>query len=773
MLKRFAKRVLPASLHSGARSVRWWARFLFAAVVWRVQYLSRGLAFRVLDAWHRMLPPSLRSVAFPTVTSPEISVVIPVHDQYRFTARCLGSIARAAVGRSYEVIVVDDSSTDATPRRLAAVANLVLVENSGERGFVHACNCGAERARGRYVVFLNNDTMVEDGWSDALADTFDQFPRVGAVGAKLVFADGRLQEAGGIVWQDGSAWNYGRWMKPDAPRFSYARQVDYCSAACLMIDRELFERLGGFDVAFAPGYYEDTDLAFRVRAAGYTVHYQPKVRIRHYEGATAGRSLGAGMKQHQVAHRELFASRWQETLAGHRPNGVEPELEKERAVGRRLLLVEPRMIRPDRDSGSLRMFNLILILLDQGYRITLVPDNMLRLEPYVGQLQARGVEVLYAPFVPSVVAHLEEAGELYGIVLLSRLVVGREYVRRVRGYCPEAAVVFDTVDLHFVREEREAAIEDDEEKRLQALETKTHELDVSRRADATLVVSELEKRVLLEEEPSLPVFVVSNIHRQYESKRAYGDRRDILFIGGFEHPPNIDAVKWLLGEILPRARRLGFEGRVWIVGSHPPAAIRSLQSDDVVVTGYVADIAPLFEDCRLSVAPLRYGAGVKGKVNQSMARGLPVVATSMACEGMGVEDEVDVLMADGADDFARAICRLYDDEALWNRLVEGGRSNIERYYSFAQAGAAVTEALEFARQRTGMSPVWTVEQVAAFLKVDATTVSALVEKKAIPFFDLGGEVRFHRPDLQAWVAEQSRADAATSRPEARSVRDVT
>ena len=143
----------------------------------------------------------------------------------------------------------------------------------------------------------------------------EQFPDAGAVGPRLVFADGRLQEAGGIVWQDASAWNYGRFMKPEAPRYSYARRVDYCSAACLMVRAELLRELEGFDEAFAPGYYEDTDLCFRLRKAGKAVYYQPGVTVAHYEGATAGRRQTAGMKQHQDRNRDIFYKRWRETLS--------------------------------------------------------------------------------------------------------------------------------------------------------------------------------------------------------------------------------------------------------------------------------------------------------------------------------------------------------------------------------------------------------------------------------------------------------------------------
>lgn len=761
MTKRLLKALLPDRLHGGARSVRWWLRFLLAAALWRFQYVGRGLRSRLRQERDRLWPASLEGLDLTPDGSPEVTVVIPVHDQYRFTARCLRALAAARTVTSFEVVVVDDRSTDATAERLAAVPGLRLVANQGEPGFVHACNLGAQEARGRYVVFLNNDTEVQDDWLDRLVATFEDFSDAGAVGAKLIFPDGRLQEAGGIVWRDGSAWNYGRYMKPDHPRFSYARPVDYCSAACLMIGRSLFEELGGFDVDFAPGYYEDTDLAFRVRDAGYAVYYQPTARVVHHEGATAGRSTDRGMKRYQIEHRDLFVARWHAELASHRRSGVQPELEKERQVEQRLLIVEPRMIRPDRDSGSLRMFNLIRVMRDLGWRITFVPDNLLRIEPYVEGLQAIGVETLYAPYVPSLDAHLTESGRLYDVVILSRLETARRHLDRVGRLAPQAAVVFDTVDLHFLRERREAALIGGQQLERRATQTRIEEIDVANRADATLVVSENERQILLEQSPSLDAFVVSNVHEQFESRCPFEDRRDVLFIGGFEHPPNVDAVRWLVEQIVPEVRRLGLDVTFYIVGSHPPREIRALASDHVVVTGFVEDVGPYFERCRLSVAPLRYGAGVKGKINQSMARGLPVVATAMACEGMGLEHRRDVLVADTAEEFAASIVELYGDRELWNRLVAGGRANIEAFYSMEAAQEAIGRALDFVTSRMAAQrgpvggSVWRPVQAAAYLKIASEKLLEAVGRGEIPHVEIGGAIRFHREGLEAWVRERS------------------
>ena len=651
--------------------------------------------FRLPDPTETLAKMARRRLLVPTSEAPEASIIIPVYNHFALTYACLEAIAAHIDAPTYEVIVVDDNSTDATARMLDSVDGVRVVRNGAQLGFIGACNAGAQAARGRYLVFLNNDTEVKPGWLRELRDTFDAEPTAGIVGSKLLYPDGRLQEAGGVVWRDGRAAIVGRFADPEAPRYSYLRRADYCSGASIMIPRELFLSLGGFDAHYAPAYYEDTDLACRVRQAGREVFYQPLSTLVHYEGMTGGTDVQFGVKRHQVVNEAKFAARWTAHLTAHSTAGEPLDEVKDRGVRGRVLVVDAVMLQPDRDSGSLRMFNLLQILRRQlGMKVTFLPSNLDALGDYGAMLRRRGIEVLHRPHVTDAGAFLDEHASEYDLIILSRPDVAGPLLARARAAAPKARIVYDTVDLHHVRQRREALLAADSELLRLSDERRDEELGLALKADETWVVSEVEKRALDEALPDCRIRVVSNIHDVPGSAAPFAARRDIMFIGGFGHPPNTDAVLWFERDILPliHARLPGL--RFYVVGNAPPETVRRLARYDVVVTGFVADLATYLAGCRLTVAPLRYGAGVKGKINMSLAHGVPVVATPLAAEGMQLVDGQDVLVAGDAAAFADAVVRLHEDEALWSELSRHGIAHTERHFSFAAATSALTAAVD-------------------------------------------------------------------------------
>ena len=644
------------------------------------------------------------------VADPQVTIVIPVYGQTLWCLNCLESLAEHRSRYSFEVLVYDDASPASHhTAALSTVPWVRYVNRGANKGFIGACNAAAEEARGDYLVFLNSDTRVCEGWLDELIGTFDLQPKAGLVGSKLFNGDGSLQEAGCIVWRDGSAWNYGRNDDPNDARYCFARQTAYCSGAAIALRTSVWRELRGFDVEYSPAYYEDVDLAFRVKEMGLEVWYQPLARVIHYEGKTHGTDVEAGIKAYQTVNAEKFRERWASVLLPHRPNGYLPLSEADRSHPLRVLAFDAETPAPDRDAGSVMTFKLLQLLQRLGWHVTFLPVHDTRYRPpYSANMARIGIETVQLSGGASVASFVQSRPDFYAMVLGFRVTVLADLMRVLRNAYPDAKVLFHDIDLHYLRMEREAALKESELIRRAAADMKVRELELCADVDCTSVPSLDERTIIQGEIGATNVVVYSYTSDIVPSPPLSEERRHIAFVGGFRHDPNIDAVRFFVQEVWPALKNhLDPDVKFYVIGPDAPADLKSLGDDRVIFTGYLEELSPVLDTCRAFVAPLRFGAGLKGKVVTALAHGLPCVATSIAIEGMALQDGRNVLVADGVTDIVGAVRTLFQDDERWRSLRREGLDFVSSAYSWEAGETVAKEAIETAGR------VWAARRLAS------------------------------------------------------------
>ena len=416
-------------------------------------------SFNTLEGGHenvRMLP-----ISFPQIDAPDVSIIIPAHNNVEVTYLALCALLVSPNDTTFEVILVDDASTDETAEIEALVSGINVIRNAVPHRFIRACNAGVSAARGKYVLLLNNDTETTVGWLDALCDAFKRFDNVGLVGSKLLYPDGKLQEAGGIIWGNGDPSNYGNRANPWDPRFCYARQADYLSGAAMMTTKAIWEEVGGLSEYLEPMYFEDTDFAFKVREAGYTTWFVPSSIVYHFEGMTSGTDVSTGFKSFQEVNRPKFKRRWVDVFSRHGNEHAAVDFEKDRGVLGRILFIDYTTPRPDKDAGSYAALQEMRLIQSLGYKVTFIPTNLAHFGEYTTCLQKQGIEVICAPFFLSVEDYLSKHSSDYDVIYITRFQVARGVLDQIRSAAPKAKIIFNNADLHFLREIRAAKVNDE------------------------------------------------------------------------------------------------------------------------------------------------------------------------------------------------------------------------------------------------------------------------------------------------------------------------
>ena len=616
----------------------------------------------------------------PDVVDPDLSIIIPARDNFPITYHCIASLILAYNKASYEIILIDDQSSDETTTAEEIIGNLRVVRNETNLGFVKSNNKAVEQANGRYICLLNNDTEVTSGWIDEALSVFDLINDVGAVGCKLLYPDGSLQEAGGIVWKNGTPWNYGKNENASRPGYNYTREADYLSAAALFIKRDVWDEVGGFSVEYAPAYYEDTDLAFKIRDAGYRTLYCPKSVVIHFEGKSNGTSTKTGVKHYQEINSTTFKQKWFSKYKSFGVEGTAPHLEVDRGKDFRVLVLDAVTPCRNSDAGSYAAIQEMKLMMELGCKLTFVPENLVHMGVHTDYLEKIGVECIYYPFFPSMDQLLSLRGSEFDAVYVTRYGVAANNMEFIKKHTT-ARIIFNNADLHFLRELRQK-LQTPGKDFSGPLATRERELSVIDQADVAVCYTDAERAVivshLMKEDNILkcPWVVVPK-----KDIAPFSERDGIAFLGGYAHQPNVEGVKYFCSRVMPFLLDKNPELVLRIYGSKVPKEFSELESNNVEVIGFVEDVSEVYQKSKVFISPLLSGAGLKGKVIECMSFGLPAVMTSVSAEGTGLVHSQTAYIADSVSEWCEYIQLLYTDEEAWSRLSKNSQQLAESIYS--------------------------------------------------------------------------------------------
>jgi glycosyltransferase involved in cell wall biosynthesis/GT2 family glycosyltransferase len=612
--------------------------------------------------------------------TPRVVVVIPVTTSRTLSPRCLWALRRSTLSELCEVIVVTDGRS-ALPAGLSeSTHGIRILHQDGAADWPRLANAGAETAGATYIAFLRPDTLVLPNWLEALLDAVDD-PQVGLAGTKSVRSSRRLNSIGGTVWGDGSATDLGRGRDPLAPEYMFRLDVDFCADAAFLVREEILRAIGWFDEGYSSARESIIDLCLRIREYGYRVVVEPSSVVQAGAAARPRRKSAHEQAATEPALDQKAASfhkKWGDHLDGRimppsRTN-LRQLIGSDRNALPRVLVCDQVIPAFDRDAGGHRMDWILRTLAPMASRITLVPELYWLYLEYADSLRHAGVEVIVlGPLRPSTTRRfLKSRAGLYDLVIMSRPFVAEKWLDGVTRFMPRAVTIFDTVDLHSLRVEREVATTGSSSlgppAAVRALETQ-----MVQRTDITATVTEAEELAVHELSRGSRTVVLPTVHDvPDEAPPDFARRYGLLFIGSFYHPPNADAVAWFARDVLPIIRqRVPLE--LTVVGAEVPPSLPDRCGPHVHFAGWVPHVEPLFDAARVFVAPLRYGAGMKGKIGQALALGLPIVTTTIGVEGMNLVDGHHILIRDDSAAFAEAVLALHADAKLWSQLSQAGR----------------------------------------------------------------------------------------------------
>jgi len=637
------------------------------------------------------------SISFIDEKAPLVSICIPVYDNYELTIACLAAVS-SNTPRSipFEVILLDDCSSDSRSFGYGSISGLKVFRQPKRQGFLLNCNSALLIARGAYLLFLNNDVMVQDGWLEPMVETLNRQSKIGIVGAQVFYPDGRLQESGSTVWRDATTTRVGDSFGTPLKSSMMVRDVDYCSAAVLLVRASLWNKLSGFDESFQPAYYEDVDLCFRAREEGFRVVVSP-ARVIHFDGSSYNDNLKSTRSLLQAKNRIVFEQKWHQILKReHFSPGSHYFLAAERAQARTMILVVDHAIPdPEADAGSRSILHAIRSLVEAGVLVKFLSLGMEVVSSRTSQLASIGVEVLGSDECSfDLRSWLKTHQDYLDWILMSRPQVA-SFVLDILDKNSTPKLAYYGHDLHYRRLQGEIRFRSHSVTPELVESTFILESRIWKSVDNIYypaadevdeVTAFLDRESVSASVVQLPVYGYSNDELELFVPRKPPSSYDLLFVAGYSHPPNLAAVEWLLGEVWPILSAELPSSQLVLAGSNPPEWLMNRACESIRVTGKVSDqyLTELYLKSRISVAPVLYGAGVNGKIVEAMVHGLPCVTTHAGSRGFDQDGVAVLSVAESPDSFVAQCIELIHSDARWqDQSLAAQRYAIRRFSVFS------------------------------------------------------------------------------------------
>lgn len=619
---------------------------------------------------------------FSKEINPEVSIIIHGSNELKMILNCLHYIEKYDQNISKEIFVIHDKSSD-VQQYLEKIKGIVLINNEEINGLTQAINHSIEKAKGKFIYLLDSHALVQENYLSTLVEVFNTKENVGAVGSKMISADNNIASAGSLVFKDSEIVELGKSEAIDTPQFNFVRKVDFCAGSLLFSKINKTGDLNLLNQIFSSSHFAEADLCLKLKKGeNLDIYYQPLSEVTCFNNSfkTATNNDKVDFANHWNSYftdRKYVKSEKINYITYKTPN---------------FLFLEENMPKPDQDSGSRRFMEILKILQRNGHHIVLAVKHFDEANDsnYITYFQNAGIEVCrdYVNAQNKIVKVTDQVVNALAYVEVIWIFrpLGFDYwYSLINGKINGQKIIYDMVDLHYLRMERENNYIDVVTKeRVQEISFfREKEYSGMNISDAVISISDEEKNTVSENGVKKnKIFTVSNIHKPVDNvPLGFSEREGLLFIGGYNHLPNIDAVKFLHDQILPLVWAKNDKIKIFILGPDFPADLKEkFHSERFQILGYQETVDFWFENSRVFVAPLRYGAGVKGKIGQALEFKLPVITTGIGAEGMSLEDQKTALISDeNPQNFADKILELYDNESLWQTLHENSLLPLSKF----------------------------------------------------------------------------------------------